>query len=139
MLVYSVRDLSPLDPLAYEFSGRHSLGPNQNVWKLSAKSSQALCENRVFLYSWGMRKTVRLIWVGASLLVLFPVFAIWGNAIHESARCISSFEGQDSLLCKASGSSILTIIFLGLSFVGFLLAVTGLIKYFRGASKKGVR
>ncbi len=70
-----------------------------------------------------MKKALMLILIGTILLVLPAAFVIYSDNAHDTARCISTFEGQNSLVCRTGGSSTLSNTFLGLSFLGLLLII----------------
>lgn len=83
-----------------------------------------------------MKKTIALILVGIGLLLLFPCRVFLHRTLYFSAQCIASFEGQDSLICKASGSSMVGLLCLGLSLIGLIIIILGITGHFRDISDK---
>lgn len=78
-----------------------------------------------------MRKSLLLGLIGLAFLVMPAGIVIYGHSVYNTAQCIASFEGQESLICRTGGSSRLSALFLCLSLMGVVLLVIGFIEYFR--------
>ncbi|MBP7807177.1 hypothetical protein KA047_01635 [Candidatus Saccharibacteria bacterium] len=83
-----------------------------------------------------MKKPLLLFVAGLILLVLPAFLVIHGNAVYNTAQCIATFEGQNSLVCSVGGSSTLANAFLGLSFIGLVLIVVAPVQYFRSRKER---
>lgn len=78
-----------------------------------------------------MNKSLGLVLSGLILLVLSAGLGIYSNAIHDSAQCISTFEGQNSFVCRVGRSSTSTVVLQGLFFIGLIFIVIGAVQYLR--------
>lgn len=87
-----------------------------------------------------MTQRLRLLALLGYFLFIIPAgFFIYAKATYNNPKCITTFEGQDSLICKVGGSSNVSFILLGLSSIGLIFAAAMTVKYLRTKSHDTIR
>jgi hypothetical protein len=82
-----------------------------------------------------MSKTLKILLTGLALLLFSAGFGIYSNAAYDSAQCISTFEGQNSLICKVGGSSVATSVLQVIFIIGLLLLVISVKRHYQKKNK----
>lgn len=84
-------------------------------------------------------KKPQLLAVSGYILFIIPAgLFIYSNSAHDTARCITTFEGQNSLVCRMGGSSNASSVLLGVSLIGIGIMAAGAVNHVRKKARSTI-